>query len=163
MTGPIADLLRGSTPVPSALSGMAVTGGAMPDYGVCPRCGTNRLTRPNATRCEQCAATAPGGSLHGFAPSQPPAERDPQRQVAREREIAAARADFERDVVELRGAIVRVEQRLRDVRVHAQRIGALEQLQSGRAAESTRDALLAATRQEVTEAAHRIERDAWSV
>jgi hypothetical protein len=157
MTGPIADLLRGSTPVASALSGMAPPVTALPDHGLCPRCGTNRLTRPNATRCEQCAATAPGGSLHGFTPSQLPVERDPVHLAAREKEVGDLRAEFENARAALTTNLTGAEQSLRNAKLRAERVGAATEGCTGRARESVRDELLAPVRRQLLEALGRLE------
>lgn len=127
-----------------------------PDYGTCPRC-SQPLTAPNQGRHPECGGAAPA-TLSAIEPSVRVGHPTRERATA----LAAARAAFDRDVVALTAALVQVEQTLRDAKLGAQQIGALEQLQSGRATESTRDSLLAATRHAVSQAARRLESAAWS-
>jgi hypothetical protein len=153
MSGPIADLLCGSTPVASSLSGGQVIAEAPPDYGPCPRCGTNRLTRPNTSRCEACTATAPTGSLHGMLRSQPPIERS----AATEREFTAALAVSDQATSALGAAGVALEQAWRDARLAVERVAGLEARLTGRAPESCRDERLAPLRLRMRELIQRLE------
>jgi hypothetical protein len=140
----------------------------------CRRCGWQAETgAPALQPCPRCGAEIPlaarthpacgwGGSastLSVIEPSVRVSEPTPERA----RDLTAARAEFDRDAAALREALVQVERLLGRVKVGAQRIGTLGQLQSGRAAASTRDSLLHATRTAVSEAANRLEHAAWTV
>lgn len=129
--------------------------GPEPTTKSCPRCGA--VLAISATRC-LCGWGSAAATLSAIEP----AMRVGQPTRERAQELAGERAGFDQDVASLREALVRVEQLLRDVKVRAQRIGQLELEQSGRAVASTRDSLLAALRQSCTEAAHRLEHDAWT-
>ena len=109
MSAPIWPLLGGE-PVRSALSGGQVIPEASPDHGFCPRCGTNRLTRPNATRCEACAVTVPMGTLSAAEPS----HRLPQHSAATERTFREGLATCERATAAVDEASQRIEQSWRD-------------------------------------------------
>ena len=161
MSAPIWPLLGGQ-PVASALSGGQVIVGTPPDFGPCPRCGTNRLTVPNVLRCDQCASTAPWGTMHGVTPSAPPTVGDwtELRRVEGDRD--AARDDVERHERALRGALVAAEQALRDLRVAAGKLGAAEERLTGRAAVSVTDSQMARVRNDITASARRLEATAWS-